>query len=307
MLRPKALASEGIPNPKPDPNPKPNHTFPKSKPNPSSPNPNPHPNPNPNHTFPKPNPSSPNPNPNHTFPKPKPNPSFPNPNHNPDPNPNPNHVFPKPKPNPSSPNPNHNPYHNPNRDHSEATNIQLPPMTLTIIPSYPPCSARSAAWGLPPTATSTPVASGGFEPEVGSGEKFCSFDHMEGKEDRGCLLPPITEEIPMPMLELLSEENHGCPSGLQPEENPVVMPETESEDNRRNMLVSLGGCGNGPNTSCRSLHGFVPVTPEAEAPRCAKAASRCFSLRCDRHKVLTWEWMGASCYLRLGAALKRPV
>ncbi|CAB1452725.1 unnamed protein product [Pleuronectes platessa] len=59
--------------------------------------------------------------------------------------------------------------------------------------------------------------------------------------------------------------------------------------------------------SCRSLHGFVPVTPEAEAPRCAKAASRCFSLRCDRHKVLTWEWMGASCYLRLGAALKRPV
>ncbi|CAB1435942.1 unnamed protein product [Pleuronectes platessa] len=47
--------------------------------------------------------------------------------------------------------------------------------------------------------------------------------------------------------------------------------------------------------------------PEAEAPRCAKAASRCFSLRCDRHKVLTWEWMGASCYLRLGAALKRPV
>ncbi|CAB1429287.1 unnamed protein product [Pleuronectes platessa] len=56
----------------------------------------------------------------------------------------------------------------------------------------------------------------------------------------------------------------------------------------------------------RSLHGFVPVTPEAEAPRCAKAASRCFSLRCDRHKVLTWEWMGASCYLRLGAALKRP-
>ncbi|CAB1440256.1 unnamed protein product [Pleuronectes platessa] len=32
----------------------------------------------------------------------------------------------------------------------------------------------------------------------------------------------------------------------------------------------------------RSLHGFVPVTPEAEAPRCAKAASRCFSLRCDR-------------------------
>ncbi|CAB1423618.1 unnamed protein product [Pleuronectes platessa] len=49
------------------------------------------------------------------------------------------------------------------------------------------------------------------------------------------------------------------------------------------------------------------VTPEAEAPRCAKAASRCFSLRCDRHKVLTWEWMGASCYLRLGAALKRPV
>ncbi|CAB1460338.1 unnamed protein product [Pleuronectes platessa] len=30
----------------------------------------------------------------------------------------------------------------------------------------------------------------------------------------------------------------------------------------------------------RSLHGFVPVTPEAEAPRCAKAASRCFSLRC---------------------------
>ncbi|CAB1432344.1 unnamed protein product [Pleuronectes platessa] len=29
----------------------------------------------------------------------------------------------------------------------------------------------------------------------------------------------------------------------------------------------------------RSLHGFVPVTPEAEAPRCAKAASRCFSLR----------------------------
>ncbi|CAB1420481.1 unnamed protein product [Pleuronectes platessa] len=28
-----------------------------------------------------------------------------------------------------------------------------------------------------------------------------------------------------------------------------------------------------------SLHGFVPVTPEAEAPRCAKAASRCFSLR----------------------------
>ncbi|CAB1423621.1 unnamed protein product [Pleuronectes platessa] len=57
----------------------------------------------------------------------------------------------------------------------------------------------------------------------------------------------------------------------------------------------------------RSLHGFVPVTPEAEAPRCAKAASRCFSLRCDRHKVLTWEWMGASCYLRLGAALKCPV
>ncbi|CAB1425808.1 unnamed protein product [Pleuronectes platessa] len=57
----------------------------------------------------------------------------------------------------------------------------------------------------------------------------------------------------------------------------------------------------------RSLHGFVPVTPEAEAPRCVKAASRCFSLRCDRHKVLTWEWMGASCYLRLGAALKRPV
>ncbi|CAB1442297.1 unnamed protein product [Pleuronectes platessa] len=56
-----------------------------------------------------------------------------------------------------------------------------------------------------------------------------------------------------------------------------------------------------------SLHGFVPVTPEAEAPRCVKAASRCFSLRCDRHKVLTWEWMGASCYLRLGAALKRPV
>ncbi|CAB1452754.1 unnamed protein product [Pleuronectes platessa] len=56
----------------------------------------------------------------------------------------------------------------------------------------------------------------------------------------------------------------------------------------------------------RSLHGFVPVTPEAEAPRCAKAASRCFSLRCDRHNVLTWEWMGASCYLRLGAALKRP-
>ncbi|CAB1461036.1 unnamed protein product [Pleuronectes platessa] len=61
------------------------------------------------------------------------------------------------------------------------------------------------------------------------------------------------------------------------------------------------------NTVNRSLHGFVPVTPEAEAPRCAKAASRCFSLRCDRHKVLTWEWMGASCYLRLGAALKRPV
>ncbi|CAB1415896.1 unnamed protein product [Pleuronectes platessa] len=58
--------------------------------------------------------------------------------------------------------------------------------------------------------------------------------------------------------------------------------------------------------SHRSLHGFVPVTPEAEALRCAKAASRCFSLRCDRHKVLTWEWMGASCYLRLGAALKRP-
>ncbi|CAB1414361.1 unnamed protein product [Pleuronectes platessa] len=57
----------------------------------------------------------------------------------------------------------------------------------------------------------------------------------------------------------------------------------------------------------KSLHGFVPVTPEAEAPHCAKAASRCFSLRCDRHKVLTWEWMGASCYLRLGAALKRPV
>ncbi|CAB1416463.1 unnamed protein product [Pleuronectes platessa] len=56
----------------------------------------------------------------------------------------------------------------------------------------------------------------------------------------------------------------------------------------------------------RSLHGFVPVTPEAEAPRCAKAASRCFSLRCHRHKVLTWEWMGASCFLRLGAALKRP-
>ncbi|CAB1413068.1 unnamed protein product [Pleuronectes platessa] len=28
-----------------------------------------------------------------------------------------------------------------------------------------------------------------------------------------------------------------------------------------------------------SLHGFVPVTPEAEAPRCAKAASRCFSHR----------------------------
>ncbi|CAB1433078.1 unnamed protein product, partial [Pleuronectes platessa] len=48
-------------------------------------------------------------------------------------------------------------------------------------------------------------------------------------------------------------------------------------------------------------------TPEAEAPRCAKAASRCFSLRCDRHKVLTWEWMGASCYLRLGAALKHPL
>ncbi|CAB1442291.1 unnamed protein product [Pleuronectes platessa] len=60
-------------------------------------------------------------------------------------------------------------------------------------------------------------------------------------------------------------------------------------------------------SSTLSLHGFVPVTPEAEAPRCAKAASRCFSLRCDRHKVLTWEWMGASCYLRLGAALKRPV
>ncbi|CAB1438214.1 unnamed protein product, partial [Pleuronectes platessa] len=53
--------------------------------------------------------------------------------------------------------------------------------------------------------------------------------------------------------------------------------------------------------SSRSLHGFVPVTPEAEAPRCAKAASRCFSLRYDRHKVLTWEWMGDSCYLRLGA------
>ncbi|CAB1431240.1 unnamed protein product [Pleuronectes platessa] len=52
---------------------------------------------------------------------------------------------------------------------------------------------------------------------------------------------------------------------------------------------------------------FLNVTPEAEAPRCAKAASRCFSLRCDRHNVLTWEWMGASCYLRLGAALKRPV
>ncbi|CAB1452446.1 unnamed protein product [Pleuronectes platessa] len=30
-----------------------------------------------------------------------------------------------------------------------------------------------------------------------------------------------------------------------------------------------------------SLHGFVPVTPEAEAPRCAKAALRCFSLRCS--------------------------
>ncbi|XP_069383052.1 uncharacterized protein [Paralichthys olivaceus] len=49
----------------------------------------------------------------------------------------------------------------------------------------------------------------------------------------------VTEEIPMPMLELRSEENHGYPSGLQPEENPVVMPETESVDNRRNMLVSL--------------------------------------------------------------------
>ncbi|CAB1418013.1 unnamed protein product [Pleuronectes platessa] len=66
---------------------------------------------------------------------------------------------------------------------------------------------------------------------------------------------------------------------------------------------SLDGAG---VTFVVSLHGFVPVTPEAEAPRCAKAASRCFSLRCDRHKVLTWEWMGASCYLRLGAALKRP-
>ncbi|CAB1436673.1 unnamed protein product [Pleuronectes platessa] len=72
----------------------------------------------------------------------------------------------------------------------------------------------------------------------------------------------------------------------------------DEREGYRNHLVVGGG---------RSLHGFVPVTPEAEAPRCAKAASRCFSLRCDRHKVLTWEWRGASCYLRLGAALKRPV
>ncbi|CAB1453634.1 unnamed protein product [Pleuronectes platessa] len=61
-----------------------------------------------------------------------------------------------------------------------------------------------------------------------------------------------------------------------------------------------------PDELSPAHNNFNPVTPEAEAPRCAKAASRCFSLRCDRHKVLTWEWMGASCYLRLGAALKRP-
>ncbi|CAB1428794.1 unnamed protein product [Pleuronectes platessa] len=77
-----------------------------------------------------------------------------------------------------------------------------------------------------------------------------------------------------------------------------------AEDTLRGPLAS-GGLWEGPGNG--SLHGFVPVTPEAEAPRCAKAASRCFSLRCDWHKVLTWEWMRASCYLRLGAALKRPV
>ncbi|CAB1459040.1 unnamed protein product [Pleuronectes platessa] len=39
----------------------------------------------------------------------------------------------------------------------------------------------------------------------------------------------------------------------------------------------------------RSLHGFVPVTPEAEAPRCAKAASRCFSLRTVKVDVYDWD------------------
>ncbi|CAB1449651.1 unnamed protein product [Pleuronectes platessa] len=62
-----------------------------------------------------------------------------------------------------------------------------------------------------------------------------------------------------------------------------------------------------PGQSDYRCTALVPSQPEAEAPRCAKAASWCFSLRCDRHKVLTWEWMGASCYLRLGAALKLPV
>ncbi|CAB1424002.1 unnamed protein product [Pleuronectes platessa] len=77
--------------------------------------------------------------------------------------------------------------------------------------------------------------------------------------------------------------------------------DTEATLNRRAALIIS------PVDPVDRCTAFVPVTPEAEAPRCAKAASRCFSLRCDRHKVLTWEWMGASCYLRLGAALKRPV
>ncbi|CAB1425683.1 unnamed protein product [Pleuronectes platessa] len=85
--------------------------------------------------------------------------------------------------------------------------------------------------------------------------------------------------------------------------------DTEATLNRRAAPIKAPRCAKAASRcfSLRSLHGFVPVSPEAEAPRCAKAASRCFSLRCDRHKVLTWEWMGASCYLRLGAALKRPV
>ncbi|CAB1412448.1 unnamed protein product [Pleuronectes platessa] len=35
----------------------------------------------------------------------------------------------------------------------------------------------------------------------------------------------------------------------------------------------------------------------------SRGAARRFSFRSDQHKGLTWEWMGASCFLRLGAAL----
>ncbi|CAB1426992.1 unnamed protein product [Pleuronectes platessa] len=95
-------------------------------------------------------------------------------------------------------------------------------------------------------------------------------------------------------------------SFIPPPPPPLRRPGITGEAVRKRLSTGTMQPETGSWNTFRSLHGFVPVTPEAEATRCAKAASRCFSLRCDRHKVLTWEWMGASCYLRLGAALKRP-